>query len=288
MANTAQKTFSETFATVVFLFITEQNGKQDLSVRKIEMSKEMQLLQASLAGDRNAFEKIVAKYQSTICAITLSGTGRLDASEELAQETFVNAWEHLDQLRDLRGFRSWLYSIARNAIHNYRRRKKLASIEPNLTEAVAKDTHNPPEILIRKEERAMLEQAIMRLPDKYREPLVMFCREQRSIRESAEALGLTEGTFRTRLHRARQLLREEVAEKLEQALKETGPGKDFTKAVMVTVGAVPIGLSATADAALAGASAAEQRGQAFYFVVFGLMQFALLGLSCLGSSVRAG
>ena len=82
------------------------------------MFKETTLLQASLAGDKNAFEKLVEKYQAIVCAITFSGTGRVDVSEELAQETFLNAWENLHQLRDLKGFRSWLYSIARNTLRN--------------------------------------------------------------------------------------------------------------------------------------------------------------------------
>jgi RNA polymerase sigma factor (sigma-70 family) len=162
------------------------------------MFKETKLLQASLADDRDAFESIIKKYQATICAITFSGTGRVDVSEELAQETFVNAWEHLHQLRDLKGFRSWLYSIARHALCNYHRRKKPASLDADLEEVTTEDTQNPPEILMRQEEQMMLEQAIMRLPVKYREPLVLFCRQQQSIRQTAEVLGLSEATVRTR------------------------------------------------------------------------------------------
>jgi RNA polymerase sigma factor (sigma-70 family) len=212
------------------------------------MFEETKLLQASLAGDRDAFESIVEKYQSTICAITFSGTGRLEVSEELAQETFVNAWEHLHQLRDLKGFRFWLYSIARHALCNYHRRKKPVPLDPDLEEITTQD---PPEILMRQEEQMMLEQAIMRLPVKYREPLVLFCRQQQSIRQVAAVLELSEATVRTRLHRARKLLREQVAERLEQVLKETGPRKDFTKAVMLAISGVPLGLATTADAAVA-------------------------------------
>ncbi|UCD51668.1 MAG: sigma-70 family RNA polymerase sigma factor [Phycisphaerales bacterium] len=218
------------------------------------MFKETKLLQASRAGDRDAFEKIVTHYQSTICAITFSGTGRLDASEELAQETFVNAWEHLHQLRDLEGFRSWLYGIARNALRNYHLQKKPASLETDLDEVTTEETQNPPEILMRKEERMMLERAITRLPAKYREPLVLFCRQHHSIRQTAEVLGLTEATVRTRLHRARKLLREQMAERLEQVLEETGPRRGFTKAVMVAIGGVPLGVPATVDAATSVAS----------------------------------
>jgi len=215
------------------------------------MFKETKLLQASRVGDRDAFERIVAHYQSAICAITFSGTGRLDASEELAQETFVNAWVHLHQLRDLAGFRSWLYGIARNAVRNYHRQRKPEPLEGDSEEAAAQDAQNPPEILMRQEEQLMLERAIGRLPVKYREPLVLFCRQQQSIRQTAAVLGLSEATVRTRLHRARKLLREQMAERLEQVLKDTGPRQDFTKAVLVAIGSIPVGMAVTSETAAA-------------------------------------
>lgn len=213
------------------------------------MSEETELLRASLAGDRNAFERIVERYQSAVCAITFAGTGRVDVSEELAQETFLRAWANLRQLRDLDGFRFWLYSIARNALANHRRRQRPGSTETDLARETTDEAQDPSEILSREEERLLLEQAILRLPVKYREPLVLFYRQQQSIRESAQALGLSEVTFRTRVHRARKLLREQVAGRLEQTLKQTGPRQDFTKAVMVAIAGVPVGLVATGDAA---------------------------------------
>ncbi len=209
----------------------------------------MRLLQAARAGDRDAFERIVERYQATICAITFSGAGRLDVSEELAQETFLHAWANLHQLRDLAGFRSWLYSIARHTLSNYHRRKQPASLDAKSAELAADGSQGPPEILIQQEEYLMLEQAIMGLPPKYREPLVLFCRQQQSTRQVAEVLGLTEATVRTRLHRARSLLREQVAERLERVLGQTGPREDFTKAVMLAVGTVPMAMAATAKAA---------------------------------------
>ena len=135
------------------------------------MFREKKLLQAALTGDRQAFEKIVEKYQGMICAMTLCGTGRLDVSEDLAQETFLNAWKNLPQLRDLRKFRSWLCSIARNALQNYYRQKKPASLEDtDIETSVDEDLQDPSEILIQQETHLLLEQAIMRLPEKYRGP----------------------------------------------------------------------------------------------------------------------
>jgi len=83
-----------------------------------EMGSELELLKASLEGDVGAFEGIVKKYQSFVCAITVSATGDVEKSEELAQETFIHAWKDLGQLKELSKFRSWIGSIARNRIRD--------------------------------------------------------------------------------------------------------------------------------------------------------------------------
>ena len=221
------------------------------------MFRETKLLQAALTGDRQAFEKIIEKYQGMICAITLCGTGRLDVSEDLAQETFLKAWENLRQLRELRNFRSWLCSIARNSLQNYYRQKRPAPLDDtDIDASVGEDLQEPSEILIQQETHLLLEQAIMRLPEKYRAPLVMYYRQDQSIRQSSQALDLSATTIKTRLHRARLMLKEDLACRLETALKETGPRKTFTKAVMATLSAVPLGVSTTTEAAgiVAGSS----------------------------------
>ncbi|MCH7918658.1 MAG: sigma-70 family RNA polymerase sigma factor [Planctomycetes bacterium] len=243
------------------------------------MFREKKLLQAALTGDRQAFEKIVEKYQGMICAMTLCGTGRLDVSEDLAQETFLNAWKNLPQLRDLRKFRSWLCSIARNALQNYYRQKKPASLEDtDIETSVDEDLQDPSEILIQQETHLLLEQAIMRLPEKYRGPLVMYYRQDQSIRQSSRALDLSAATVKTRLHRARLMLKEDLACRLETALKETVPRKTFTKAVMMTLSAVPLGLSTTTEAATIVAGSSK-----VLFTGIGLKIAALAAVVTLGA-----
>ena len=73
---------------------------------------EIELIEASLTGNTQAFEELVRKYQSLVCAITYSRTGCLDTSEELAQETMLLAWKNLGQLRELEKFSTWLCRIA--------------------------------------------------------------------------------------------------------------------------------------------------------------------------------
>src|SRR4029450_6432573 len=75
------------------------------------------LVSRSLAGDRDAFSRIVSRYQTLICSLAYSRIGNLGQSEDIAQETFIAAWTHLRLLRDPAKLRSWLWGIVRNRIH---------------------------------------------------------------------------------------------------------------------------------------------------------------------------
>lgn len=81
-----------------------------------------ELVSNSLAGSRDAFAQIVTRYQSLVCSLAYSATGNLNASEDLAQETFVAAWKQLANLREPEKLRSWLCGIARNLILDTHRR----------------------------------------------------------------------------------------------------------------------------------------------------------------------
>src|SRR5256885_12062211 len=77
-------------------------------------SSDSDLVAQSLAGNRDAFGWIVARYQSLVCSLAYSTTGSLSQSEDLAQETFVTAWKQLGDLREPEKLRSWLCRISRN------------------------------------------------------------------------------------------------------------------------------------------------------------------------------
>src|SRR5205085_11916195 len=81
------------------------------------------LVTESLAGNRDAFGWIVARYQSLLCSFAYSSTGNLSQSEDLAQETFVTAWKQLADLREPEKLRSWLCRISRNLTYDALRRQ---------------------------------------------------------------------------------------------------------------------------------------------------------------------
>src|ERR1017187_6062416 len=88
----------------------------------VEMPDDV-LVAQTLDGNRDAFGRIVSRYQSLICSLAYSATGNLGQSEDLAQETFITAWKHLGHLRERDKLRSWLCGIARNRINNFLRRE---------------------------------------------------------------------------------------------------------------------------------------------------------------------
>lgn len=220
-------------------------------------SDDAKLVAQSLAGSRDAFARIVARYQSLVCSIGYSATGNLSQSEDLAQETFISAWKQLRDLRDPDRLRAWLCGIARNVAQNTRRRdgrEPAHAADPiDATFDAAAADAPPHEQAISDEEQAILWRSIAHIPPLYREPLVLFYREQQSIEAVAAALNLSEEAVKQRLSRGRKLLQEQIASFVEGALARSAPNAAFTLAV---VAALP-GTTASATAAVIGASAAK-------------------------------
>jgi RNA polymerase sigma factor (sigma-70 family) len=223
----------------------------------VAVHNDAELVHASLTGNRDAFGQIVARYQSLVCALAFSATGSLSQSEDLAQETFVAAWKQLADLREPEKLRSWLCRIARNLTYDALRQQ---GREPShRAEALEKisETHSPEplptEQTISNEEQAILWRSLAKIPELYREPLVLFYREHQSVEAVAKNLELTEDAVKQRLSRGRKMLHEQVLAFVEGALEKTAPGKNFTLGV---VAALPL-LATTAKSATAGATAAK-------------------------------
>jgi len=241
---------------------------------------DIEILDACLAGDRNVFGEIVERYQSLVCAIAYNATGDLDQSEELAQETFVAAWKNLRQLRDPSKLKSWLCGIARNLSQEWlRRRRRTVSLpEASLdqTEAI-NEALTPAERIINKEEEAILWRSLEEIPEAYREPLILFYREQQSIAKVAEALDISEDAAKQRLSRGRKMLKEQVAAFVESALSASGPKKAFTIAVLAALPAAAPQFAAAGLAVTASKGSPAAKAVAGLFALGGAVWGTLLG-----------
>lgn len=220
-------------------------------------NNDAELVSGTLAGNRDAFSQIVSRYQSLICSLAYGATGSLGQSEDLAQETFITAWKHLRHLRERDKLRAWLCGIARNRINNFLRRE---GREPVRSAAPLEELSSSPaagplpvEHTITKEEQAILWNALERIPETYREPLILFYREHQSIEAVATSLDLSEDAVKQRLSRGRKLLQEQVLAFVEGALERTNPNRAFTLGVLAALPALTI----SAKAATLGAAAVK-------------------------------
>ena len=229
------------------------------------------LVAQSLEGSRDAFRRIVERYQTLISSLAYSATGNISHSEDVAQETFLAAWTNLRSLREPEKLRPWLCGIARNRIQRHWRatEHEPAGNASSLEEAGdwPADEAMPSEEAISKEEEAILWRSLARIPESYREPLVLFYRQGQSVQSVAAALELSEDAVRQRLSRGRKLLQEEVQEFVEQTLRRTAPTPAFAAqvAAMLPLAAGPV---AAAGVGAKGTAAAKSGFLAAWVIPF--------------------
>jgi RNA polymerase sigma-70 factor (ECF subfamily) len=158
------------------------------------------------AKRRNRFETLINTLAEDAFRYAFWLCGDRDNAEDIVQDAFTRAWKHLDQLSDDKAAKSWLFTILRR--ENARRYERY---QPEI------ETLAPDEIADRGDydtsiEAFVLRQALAKLPDIYREPLVLQVIGGYSIEEIAQQLELSKGAVMTRVHRARKKLREALGE----------------------------------------------------------------------------
>jgi RNA polymerase sigma factor (sigma-70 family) len=191
------------------------------------------LLAQARLGRTDAFEALVLRHQSLVCAITFSLLGDRSLSEDVAQETFLAAWRARDEVREPERFRAWLCSTARNLAAKARRR--LGRTTELADRELADDRVGLEDGLAARESEAMVWRALESVPEAYREPLVLYYREGRSATQVAELLGLSVSAVEQRLSRGRRHLKQEVEDLVERTLERSRPSAGFAAAVMVAL-----------------------------------------------------
>jgi len=161
-------------------------------------------------GDHAAAVELVDIYYKQIYLFLRRLGHDRQASEDLTQESFLNAWHHISQLSDGKSLNGWLYRIAGNVSKLYWRKhkgKKTATLEGF---DVPDTTNDQDDKVERNEQLEQLKNALARLPIKLRQTIVLHYIQQLTIAESADAAGIREGTFKSRLNRALAALRKQV------------------------------------------------------------------------------
>jgi RNA polymerase sigma-70 factor, ECF subfamily len=209
------------------------------------------LINEVIEGDRERYGELVERYQALVYAIAWSRLGNHGFCEDAAQETFVKAFKYLSTLRHPEKFAPWLARIARNVSVTlaWKHRKELVQHKQwqlDLEASAQADTRGGADESMSDAVR----QAIGLVPNKYRECLVLFYLEDKSTREAAKALSISEAAFKTRLHRAREAMRGLLEDRIEESLKGLKPSQDLRSSIMALIPMSPIDISATGPASL--------------------------------------
>jgi RNA polymerase sigma-70 factor (ECF subfamily) len=168
---------------------------------------DLQLIHAMAAGDRGALDELYARHGGGILSFLYARLGDRGLAEEVLQDVMLAAWRNASQFRGESRVRTWLLVIARNRALNALRgpRVALTSLD-DVYEIQSPDTE-PIERLQRNVNQTTVREAIRGLPAQQREVLVLVFYHQLSGPEVAQVLGITLGTVKSRLHRAKEALK---------------------------------------------------------------------------------
>lgn len=167
-----------------------------------------QLVEEYLKGDEESFDFLIRKYLKPVYGFVYQYAGNVSDAEDIAQETFVRVWKNIKKFDINKKFKTWVFTIAKNAAVDFLRKKKpmlFTELETedggNIIDVIPDPAHLPSEIFDRDDLACMLEKAIDKIPLKYREVMILYYKEQLNFREIAEVSGEPLDTIKSRHRR---------------------------------------------------------------------------------------
>lgn len=175
------------------------------------MKEERALVRRASRGDAEAFRVLVETYQTQVYRLALRICGESGA-EDAAQEAFLSAWRALPRFRGECQFSTWLYRLTANAAVDYLRREKKQRTDGDIAELdPMDDSPTPQERAEQSDTRQRVQAALAQLTREHREILLLRYMQELDYGEIAAALGISEGTVKSRISRAKGRLREILA-----------------------------------------------------------------------------
>ncbi len=182
------------------------------------------LVKRAIGGDEKAFKSIIRRYKNPVAQIVYKLVRDRSQLEDLTQEVFIKAFQHLGDFDYQHQFASWLFKITNNHCIDYIRKKRLRvySIDDQLkTEdgevsyEIPDSTYEPDLNLLREQKSRLIRQAIDSLPKKYREVIVLRHQEELTYEEIADRTGLPVNTIKVQLFRAREMMYKALRDKIK-------------------------------------------------------------------------
>lgn len=219
------------------------------------------LWEGVLNGELTAFEQVVQRHQNAVSGVAYGIVGDFALGQDVAQETFWQAYRNRQQLLDPARLAGWLCGIARNIAYQSLRSRR---VRHESIEAIGVEDANPqadPSLaLITTEESQLVWGALEEIPEAYREVLILYYRQGESMQQVADIMDLSVDAVKQRLSRGRQMLKSQLAMTVEGVLMRSRPSHVFTARVMGGVAALAASfkiLGGTASAsAMSGATLA--------------------------------
>jgi RNA polymerase sigma-70 factor, ECF subfamily len=169
-----------------------------------------QLVRAVAAGDRTALELLYRRHAPWLAGRLAARTSSRDLAEEALQETFLAAWRGARAYHSTGEVPAWLWGIARRRLASLARRQPRGSLSLEVAGERVDPAASPEEAALGQDTSARLRRAVAHLPDEQRAAITAVVYEGQSIEQAAQAIGVPEGTVKSRLHRARLNLRKEL------------------------------------------------------------------------------
>jgi RNA polymerase sigma-70 factor (ECF subfamily) len=201
----AQATVS--LATNSFTWSRTALNAPTTQIEQLAADPDLQAVARVLAGEVEAFELIVRRWQTPLINMAWRYCRDRHRAEELAQEAFVRAWRGLASWRQESAFSTWLFALAANVFRSDLKRFPAVSVpfEEAAEPSTAARQHD---ILSEAQLCESVRSAVLALPQRYREPVVLFYFQEMDVDQTARIMKLPPGTVKARLSRARDLLRQ--------------------------------------------------------------------------------
>jgi RNA polymerase sigma-70 factor (ECF subfamily) len=182
-----------------------------------------QLVAASLAGDADAFRKLVERHYQMVLKVAYRGLGSVPAAEDCAQDVFIKVHQKLRLYRADRPFIRWLHRVTANTVTDAIRRRRVDISFDTLVHEAPSQLADPAQAVALKEQRTAVRRALASLPGRLRDAIVLQVYHELSYQEIAQVLDIPIGTVMSRIHNAKSKLRRRLAGYMSESQSPIGP-----------------------------------------------------------------
>lgn len=190
-------------------------------------AEDHRLIESAITGNEKAYQKLMMKYRKSVYYLIFKMVRNPQDAEDLTQETFVKAFSSLAKFDTRYAFSTWIFKIASNNTIDFIRKQRMQTYSINESINTEDGVNNPlqiedtgliaHDIVMRDQRKQYLAIAIAKLPERYQQLITLRYFEEYSYEEVAEHLKVPLGTVKAQLHRARELLNEELS-RIEHSL----------------------------------------------------------------------